>query len=385
MSSRVPGSSKLNAVPFRQDDDRKRDEARFVTLQNQLDELRQALRELASRQVRIEEGVKGQEGYAAQNRLTLDSIKQETQQSSQARALDENRTRQVIADLEQRLDDATRPIRSLQAHVSELLEASRRKTDDTGQHQKRYDELRAMIEHLSAVGDRNAVVTHQLRDSIDNVRGETDQLRRDILRGEDAIKIVDQEARRRVAEIAQVGENFTARLDELRSDVTHTIDMMEEYRRSIVHIDPSLQELREVDTALKQDVARFHSQAIERHEVLVDRLEDVRQAADGQFAEIRQGAEQRYERLGERIDEINELYRDLGLRISAVAHQLDELRLVDASIRRDMWHLHEQRVRMRLEQAQAELDHVTGQRRTGDTEPSAPSSDNRQSPRPADR
>jgi chromosome segregation ATPase len=371
MTSRTPSAPTLGIAPYRQDDDRKRDEARFITLQNQLDELRQALRELASRQVRIEEGVKGHEGNAAQNRLTLDSIRQEAQQTAQARALDENRTRQVIADLEQRLDDATRPIRSLQAHVGELLEASRRKTDDSGQHQKRYDELRSLIEHLSAVGDRNAVVTHQLRDSIDNVRGETDQVRRDVLRNEDAIKIVDQEARRRVAEVAQSGENFGARLDEIRSDVSHAFDLIEEYRRSIVHVDPALNELREVDVGLRQDIGRFHAQAIERHEVLVDRLEDIRQATDAQFAELRQAAEQRYERLGERIDEINELHRELGFRISAVAHQLDELRLVDATIRRDMWHLHEQRVRLRLEQAQAELDHVTGQRRTGDTEPAA--------------
>jgi chromosome segregation ATPase len=381
MTSRSP-STTLGIAPYRQEDDRKRDEARFITLQNQLDELRQALRELASRQVRIEEGVKGHESNAAQNRLMLDAIRQEAQQTAQARALDENRTRQVIADLEQRLDDATRPIRSLQAHVSELIEASRRKTDDSGQHLKRYDELRSLIEHLSAVGDRNAVVTHQLRDSIDNVRGETDQLRRDILRNEDAIKIVDQEARRRVAEVAQAGENFSARLDELRSDLTHAFDLIEEYRRSIVHIDPALNELREVDVGLRQDITRLHAQAIERHEVLVDRLEDIRQATDGQFAELRQAAEQRYERLGERIDEINELHRELGLRIGAVAHQLDELRLVDSTLRREMWHLHESRVRLRLEQAQAELDLVTGQRRSGDVEPAA---EPRSAPRPADR
>jgi chromosome segregation ATPase len=382
MTSRNAGSP-LGVAPYRQDDERKRDEARLITLQNQLDELRQALRELASRQVRIEESVKGHEGSAAQNRLTLDSIRQEGQQSAQARALDENRTRQTIADLEQRLDDATRPIRSLQAHVSELIEASRRKTDDSGQHQKRYDELRGLIEHLTAVGDRNAVVTHQLRDSIDNVRGETDQLRRDILRSEDAIKIVDQEARRRIAEVAQVGQNYSVRIDELRSDLTHAFDLIEEYRRSIVHVDPALNDLREVDVVLRQDINRFHAQAIERHEIVVDRLEDNRQATDAQFVEIRQSAEQRYERLGERIDEANELHRELGLRIGAVAHQLDELRLVDAAIRRDIWQLHEQRVRLRLEQAQAELDLVSGQRRTAET-PAA--NDARPVvPRPADR
>ncbi|MGI8478047.1 MAG: hypothetical protein ACR2OO_16995 [Thermomicrobiales bacterium] len=359
MSSRLPG----NTASYRQEDERKRDEARVTTQQNQIDELRSALRELASRQVRIEEGLKAYEGSAAQNRLTLEQIRAESSQSSQARALDENRTRQQVSDLEQRIDDGTRPIRSLQAHVNELLELSRKKTDDTGQHQRRYDELRSMIDHLQALGDRNTVVTHQLRDALDNVRGEADQIRRDALRNDDAIKIVDQEARRRVAEVIQAGETVGGQIDELRSDVGHALDLVDETKRSIVHIDPALDELRAADLVIRQDVARTHTQAVERHEVLVERQEDIRQSTGAQFAEVRLAMEQRHERLGERIDAIVEQDREIGYRISALAMQLDELRQIDASLRRDLYSLHEQRVRLRLEQVQHELDLVTGAKR----------------------
>lgn len=368
MSSRVPGAT-TGMPPYRQEDERRRDEARLSTLQNTVDELRQALRELASRQVRIEETVKQYEGGAAQNRLGLEQIRQEGQQSAQARALDENRTRQQIADLEQRIDDATRPIRSLQAHVNELIEASRKKTDDTGQHQRRYDELRGLIEHLQAMGDRSTVIAHQLRDSIDNVRSETEQIRRDMLRNEDAIKIVDQEARRRITEVTQAAEGVNARIDELRSDVAHTFDLIEETRRSITHVDPTLEELRQTDVALRQDIVRFQQQAVERHEILVERQEDTRQAVDGQFSELRTAIEQRYERLGERLEAMNEQYRELGYRLSTFVLQLDELRQVDGMLRRDLWALHEQRVRLRLEQIQQELDLVTGSRRVAEAAP----------------
>lgn len=361
-TNRTPGSTAI----YRQEDDRKRDEARAATLQNQVDELRQALRELASRQVRIEEGLKQYEGSAAQNRLTLEQIRQEAAQSSQARALDENRTRQQIGDLEQRIDDSVRPIRSLQAHVVELLETSRKKTDDTGQHQRKFDELRTMIEHLQALSDRTTVVTHQLRDSLDNIRSEADQTRRDIMRNEDAVKIVDQEARRRVAEVAQSGVQVNARLDELRSDIGHAFDLIEETQRSIVHIDPELAELRDIDIVVRQDLTRFNTAALERHEDVVERQEENRQSVDGQFAEMRQGIDQRYERLGERIEAFNEQHREVGFRVSALAMQLDELKQVDEGIRRDLWTLHEQRVRLRLEQVQQELDLVTGSRRTAD-------------------
>ena len=141
--------------------------------------------------------------------MGIDQIRQETQVSAQARGIDENRTRQQIAEFDQRLDDAVRPVRSLQAHVSELLEASRKKVDDSGQLQKRIDETRSTLDHLQAVGDRNTAATHTVRESVEVVRGELDQVRRDILRNEDSVKIVDQDVRRRITEIAQGNEGVT--------------------------------------------------------------------------------------------------------------------------------------------------------------------------------
>ena len=368
MSSRTPSVPPAGIPSYRQEDDRRRDEARVNTLQNQVDEIRGAIRELASRQVRIEENVKQYEGSAAQNRLSIEQLRQETAQSAQARALDENRTRQQVSDIEQRLEDGVRPIRSIQAHVSELIEGSRKKVDDTGQTQRKFDELRTMIDTIQALGDRNAVVTHQLRDSQDGLRSEIDQVRRDLLRNEDAVKIVDQEARRRIAEVQQTTAAFSARLDELRSDLAHSFDMIEETKRSIVHVDPTLEELREADAGVKIEVTRNHAQAVERHEVLVERIEDGRQVVETIAAELRQSSEQRYERLGERMEAIGEEFRELGYKLGTLNLALDELRQVDTTLRRDLWSLHEQRVRIRMEQVQQELDLVTGARRTVETE-----------------
>lgn len=377
-SAPVPGG----IAPHRQEDDRQREIARQGALQGQVDELRQALRELASRQVRIEEVIKGYEGGVAQNRMMLDQIRQESQQSAQARALDENRTRQQISEMEQRLDDAVRPVRSLQAHVSELLETSRRRVDDTGQNQRRFEELRSMIDHIQAVGDRNTVGSHQVRDALEAVKGDLDQVRRDQLRVDDAVKIVDQEARRRIAEVAESAGAVNSRLDELQADISHSLDLIDETRRSIVHIDPALEELRKIDIDVKQDIVKVNQQAIERHDVVVDRIDDVRTMADGQIAEVRQAQEQRIDRFNERIDDVVDQYRELGVRIGTVANQLEQLKLVDETIRRDLWQLHEHRVRLRLEQAQQELDQVSGLRRSDSEKPPPPG---KPVSRPADR
>jgi hypothetical protein len=132
-----------------------------------------------------------------------------------------------------------------------------------------------------------------------------------------------------------------------------------------------LEELREADAAVRQELARQQAQAIERHELLQERVEDMRGDIDARFTDVRQAIEQRYERLAERIEDLNEAHRELGFRISQLSGQLDELRLVDAAVRRDLWLLNEQRVRLRLDQAQQELDLISAQRRDAEAESGA--------------
>lgn len=357
---------------YRQDDDRRRDEARLSTLQTQVDEVRQALRELASRQVRLEDNVKQSEGMTAQNRIQLDQVRQEGAQSAQARALDENRTRQQLADLEQHLDDAVRPVRGMQAQIGELLETSRKKADDTGQNQRRFDELKTLMDSLQALGDRNAVVTHQLRDSIEATRSEMEQIRRDIIRNEDAVKVVDQEARRRIAEVGQTTEGFASRMDELRSDLAHAFDLVEELKRSVAHVDPTLEQLREADASTRVEVNRLQAQAIERHEMLVERIEETRTNQETHLIELRSSMDQRFERISERIERLNEEFRQIEFKVSNVGLSLDELKQVDAGLRREVWALHEQRIRIRLDQVQQELDNVAGGRRSMEAQARVP-------------
>ena len=297
-----------------EDDERRRDEARLTALQNQVDELRQAVREVLSRQGREEELFKHYESATAQNRIAIEQLRQESQQSAQARALDENRTRQQVNDLDARLEDVTRPIRSLQAHVMELIEASRLKSDDSAQYRQRDEELQTQIEHLSAHVDRTGVLIHQVRDAMDGAREETDELRRDIVRAEDSIKIADQDSRRRVAEVTQESTNITARIDELRSDLGHLFDLIDDTRRSIVHVDPSLEDLRSADAAMRQDVVLPRPRVRSATSWSWNESRTAGEV-DARFDDVRHALEQRHERLTERIDDVSEAHREVGFRI----------------------------------------------------------------------
>lgn len=353
---------------YREADDVRRDDSRSTGLQNQIDELRLLIRDLVEDRDHDHATIRTQEGEIAQLKLALEQARQEANQSAQAASLNENRTRQQLEDLEERLDDSMRPIRSLQAHVTDLLEQNRRKVDDSTQNKERYSEVMTNIEHLTAMSDRTSAIAHGLRDNIDTVRNEIDELRRDIIRTDDSIKIVDQEARRRVAAVTENIDGFTGRLDELRSDLSHTFEAIEDTRRGLVHVDPTLDELRTAEASLRTDLSKLQSQVDARHDQLVDLQDEARQETDARFDQLRHTLEERIERLNERLEETNEVFRETTYKISEINAQIEDLRQTDASLHRDIWYLHEQRVRVRLEQVQEELDLATAQRRDAEGE-----------------
>lgn len=363
----VPQAS--TAAGYRQEDERQRTEARLLSLHTMVEELRQALRELASRQLRLDEGMTEIEGQNAQNRLAVESLRQDMQQSAQARLLDENRTRTVVAEFDARIDDITRPVRALQSQVHELGEASRRKGDDTAFIAKRFEEIRVQIEDVRSLADRSVAMSHQLRESIESANDQGDELRREQMRTEDLIKMLDQDMRRRVQEVAQGTEGYASRIDELRSDLAHSYEIIEQTRRSIIPFEPAIEELREKDAGLRQDITRYAAQSSERLEAIIERQDAIVSDVDGRFGEIRQSFDQRLDRVNERIEEMEELERQLTFRLSSLVNELEGLRQVDDGLQRELWVLHEQRVRLRMEQVQQELDYLARLRRETGQEP----------------
>jgi hypothetical protein len=369
MNNRVTGPG--GAMPPRQTDD-----ARILGLHNMVDELRQALRELAGRQVRLEEMIRQDEATEVQNRLAIEQVRQDVQQSNAARMLDENRTRQTIGDVDSRIDDFARALRALQAQVGDLSEGSRRKGDDTLVTAKRFEDLRAQIEDLRGVADRAIVITYELREG-QAANGEaTDALRRDLMRAEDQIKMLDQDMRRRVADVASGTDGFNLRLDEIRSDLAHAFELVEQQRRVLVPMEPAIDELREKDALLRQDITRYAAQTSERIEAIIERQETMGSDVESRFADLRQVQEQRLDRVNERIGELEEQQRTLSYRVSGIANELEGLRQMDEGLRREMLALHEQRVRLRLEHVQQELDYLQRVRREGEGE-AAPASGGR--------
>lgn len=352
----------------RDEERRRRDEAKIIALQQQLDEMRSLVREVVARQSRNEEGFKSYELALAQLRTSTEQHRHEVSQTLQARGLEDSRVRQQLTELEGRIEDTGRPIRSLQAHISEILETLRRGRDETDDEQRRYDELKSIIEHIAALAERNTGVIQVTRESIEGLRTDVETLRRELLLAEDSVKILEQEVRRRSAEVVQDTRNLSHRIDEFKAIFDQLQGQIEDVRGSIVHIDPALEQLAEIDGALKEEIDRYVIQADERDDLLSERIDEIRRQIDVQVRDLRQIAEQRYEHVNQRVDSQIDVDRELTYRLNVIDMRIEEVRELWTKLRREVWHIHEQRSRMHLDQAQAELEAVTDARRAAEME-----------------
>lgn len=351
----------------RNDERRKRDEADVQTLRDQLNELRQVARELVTRQLRLEEQVRSGETEFAKYRSQFEQHRHDIAQGTQARQLEESRVRQQLTELSGRIDDSTRPIRSLQAHVAEILETVRRKRDDPVQDTRKYDELRAVVEHLAAHAERQATVSKSLGDSVEAIRTEIERMARDLLRTNDGVKIVEQDGRRRIAEVGQQIENFGIQIRDANGRYERLQSHIEELREASEAVDPQFEAVRKAQNRTDEDIARFQSQAVERDELMAERVETLHHQLDSGLHDVRQVAEQNHERHLQRADKLEEVDRELAYRLNMLEMQIEELRQVDQQLRREVWYLNEQRARVRYEQAQQELEAVIEARRKAES------------------
>jgi chromosome segregation ATPase len=347
----------------RDDEQRRREDSQQYGMQQQIDELRQVIRELSTRCARLEDQFKTSQSAAAQDRLALEQHQHEVAQASQARQLEEARVREQLGELSTRIDESTRPIRTLQAHVSELIEAVRKFRDEDTDVDKRIEDLRTQTEHLAAHHERQVVNLQGLRDQIETVRVEIDRAQREQHQVSDSIKIVEHETKRKLQELHQEILAYDTKFRDY-SSVWQTLQVQIDAIResSEAHI-PRIEQVEVDIEQVAGEIERVTEQTRERDEMNSQRIEEVRQRIDNDVQDVRTSDEQRHQRIDTRIDDLEQLDREISYRVNMLEMTLDELRQDDARVRRDLWYLHEQRVRTRMEQIQEELEQVRAQRR----------------------
>jgi hypothetical protein len=166
-----------------------------------------------------------------------------------------------------------------------------------------------------------------------------------------------------VTEVLQQIENLNIRMNEEFGGLGAVAARVEDLEQSLSGVWPNFDAVKEGQQRLETGVDRYHQQSVERDDLMADRIEEVRQQAEAQLNNLDLATTQRFERLTARTEQLDEVDRDLAYRLTLIEMQIEELNRIDQRLRREMWYLNEQRARLRVEQAQQELEQVTDARR----------------------
>ena len=342
----------------RDEERRRRDAGTINNLQQQIDELRGLMREYAARSGRGDEIVKNVEVIAADLRADLEDHRRATAQHAQVRQLDENRIRQTLAQMHGGITEAHGAIRTLQAQTTELIEQSRARRDTSDVTNRRFDELQGQITRAFAQQERFIEVVKGVRESIEEVRVETAQFHRDVQRVDDATRIVDSEAKRRVIEIEQRIEVIPPRIEEAVKRIAAIEHGLKGIGEEFARIHRNLQALAVIDVRQEEEYTTQNEQALERHDLVLERLEEVRQQGDAVARDLRHASEERDAFLANRQDDSDEAIRDVSHRITLVNTRVDEVGQRIAEARKELARATEVQVRSRYRQVQEELGEV---------------------------
>ncbi len=342
----------------RDEERQRRDATTINNLQQQIDELRALVRDQVARGGRGNEIVKSVEAAITDVRADLDDHRRGQVQYAQARQLDENRIRAALADMHGGITEAHSSIRTLQAQATELIEQTRARRDTTDVTNRRFDELQSQITRTFAQQERLVDVMKGLRESIEEVRVEAAQARRDFQRFEDAIRIVDSEAKRRIIEVDQRIDVIPPRVEESLKRVAAVETAFKSVGEEFARLHNGLTNLAAIDVRQEEVYLTFNEQALERHDLVLERLEEVRQQGDAIDRDLRHAAEERDTYLASRIDLSDDALRDVAHRITLVNTRVDEVGQRVGDVRKELARASEQQVRSRFKQVQQELEEV---------------------------
>ncbi|MDP9372526.1 MAG: hypothetical protein M3Q65_08765 [Chloroflexota bacterium] len=339
---------------LRDEERRRRDEARLNALEEQIEALRVGLRESGGRQARAEEAHGALEAALERLEGRLDGARIEIEGLNHAREVDTTRLRQAIDGLDARLATLTRPIPDLQAQVAEAANQARAKFEELTQDQGRFDQLQVQIDRLPPQIDRATEIARGVRDQQDAVREMIEVVRGDMQRINDSVGIVEQDVRRRVRDALAKLEETDARIDALREELPPLNVQIDRVRHELHQTLPRFDVLEAADAALREEVERDAALDFDRHVQALARLDETREALEERVRLVERLGDTRFGATMARFTELEDADRALGHRITLLALRLDELRDQDAAIRAEMRQLEALRVRVRLEQAQQE-------------------------------
>src|SRR5437762_1040372 len=222
----------------RDEDNRRRDEAQFYSMQQQLDELRRQLKENLARQQWFEELYKQNEAKVSQVQQSQDRLMQDIAQAMHTRQVEDARAKAQLSELVQRVEAPEKQLRDIRSQVQELVDGRKDDRDAGAVEHRQLEDLQGQIREINAHISKVSDAQRQLRDLLHDLDSAMGEVRQEALHVAELQSGEEQRLRRQGVELQgqfealrqQFGDVSakSQRVDDVRRQLTERLEAVEE-------------------------------------------------------------------------------------------------------------------------------------------------------------
>ena len=341
---------------------RKRDEAQFYSIQQQIDDLRRQFKETLARQQWFEELYRQSEGKVQQLQMAQDRLSQDVAQTLHARQIDEGRVKVQLADLAQKVENPEKQIRELKALIGEVTSGIKSDRDVDAADRKQVEDIQRQIREIYSSMSLLTDAQRQLRDLIQELDAAIGEVRNEALHVAELQRMEEQRLRRQGVELQELFEALRQQFGEVAAKSQRVDDVRRQMVERIEAVEEEFSNISGDHDTVTHDIERLEKMTTEQYIVQQDRLEAVRTQIDSQLAEMRQMADQRMDRYMSRFTGVDERIRSLEQMLSEIPSRFEALERRDETIGAEADSIEEWLVLRQLEALEGVLEEVRKRR-----------------------
>lgn len=353
----------VDMLKSREDEDnRRREEVQFYSIQQQLDELRRQLKENLARQQWFEELYKQNEGKLQQVQLSQDRLMQDIAQSMHARQMEDNRLKAQVTELVNRIELPEKQLKDLRSQVVDILEARKSGRSIDASSQRQIDEVNSQIRdihsHLGKISDSQ----RQLRDLVQELDSAMGEVRQEAVHLAELQSMEEQRLRRQGMELQGLFEALRQQFGEVASRSQRVDDVRRQLTERLDAMDETLERQRVDEATIRHDIGQLEKTSNEQYLLQQERLENVRSQIEAQLGEMRNIGDQRTDRIMTRFNGVDERLRAIEQLISEFPTRFEALERRDEVIGSEADSIEEWLVLRQIEALEHVLDDVRKRR-----------------------
>ncbi len=346
----------------RDEDQRKRDEAQFYSVQQQLDELRRQLKENLARQQWFEELYKQSEGKVSQLQSAQDRMLHDIAQALQARQIDDSRTKAQVAELSQRIESPDKQIKELRAQIIGLGDQRKGDRDVDVAVSRQIEDLQRQIRDVNAHVSKVADANKQVRDVIAELDAAIGEVRQEAMHIAELQRMEEHRLRRQGVELQNLFEALRQQFTEVAAKSQRVDDVRHQLSERIDTLEESMAPMRLVEENMRKDIEGIQKLSTQQHLAQQERLETVRVQVESQLGEVRQLTDQRTDRFMSRFADLDERLRLVDQTLGEIPARFEALERRDEVIGTEADSMEEWLVTRQLVAMEAVLDDVRKRR-----------------------